>query len=367
MEVLDDEGRLFGVINVVDALVVVLVLAAGIVGGWFLFGGDAAPSTDVPTETRYVTFDAGDQPEYVVEQIREGETHSSGVQNLTVTDVYVSPGQEGVRTLLRVAVTGPVDGDSVLVEGESIRLGRTLTFQGPSYEISGTVTDIGNSSDLSTATTPVLVRTNLTTDVVGAVREGDTYRVAGQRVATVESVTVYGTTDPDRKQAYVGMSVQTVTARSAPLFGPGRRVVEDATLPFRTNAYGFSGRIVRVGDVQQRGTPVNRTVELTIRDVSPDRAGDIEAGMTESARGETVARLVDVEQRPNTTIVESSDGQVFAREHPVRTDLTITAELSVRETETGTLFKGRRIQNGENVTLDLGSTTIRTTVADVDA
>jgi hypothetical protein len=38
MEVIDEEGRLFGAVNVVDALVVLLVLAVVVAGAALVFG-----------------------------------------------------------------------------------------------------------------------------------------------------------------------------------------------------------------------------------------------------------------------------------------------------------------------------------------
>ncbi|MFC7231557.1 DUF4330 family protein [Saliphagus sp. GCM10025308] len=69
MELIDDEGKLFGRVNVVDALVVLILLAV-VVAGIAVVGvlsGDAEP------ETRYATIDLGPQSEHVAEQISEGD------------------------------------------------------------------------------------------------------------------------------------------------------------------------------------------------------------------------------------------------------------------------------------------------------
>jgi hypothetical protein len=53
MDLIDDRGRLFGRVNVVDALVVLFVLAIVAAGtALVLGGGDAAPASPSPTPTR---------------------------------------------------------------------------------------------------------------------------------------------------------------------------------------------------------------------------------------------------------------------------------------------------------------------------
>jgi hypothetical protein len=68
MPTIDDEGRLFGAINVIDALVVLLVLAVALAGITLVAG-----SNSVESETHYATLDLGSQPEYIVEQLDESE------------------------------------------------------------------------------------------------------------------------------------------------------------------------------------------------------------------------------------------------------------------------------------------------------
>ena len=89
--------------------------------------------------------------------------------------------------------------------------------------------------------------------------------------------------------------------------------------------------------------------------------------MTETNAGEAVAEVADVDVRPATVVLESEDGNIYEREHPVNKTVTMTAELRVRELDTGVRFKGRTIQEGNTVVLDLGTTTIRAEVVDLNA
>ena len=48
-KIIDDEGRLFGTGNVVDALVVLLVVAVVVAGAALVFGGNSEPEPDIGT------------------------------------------------------------------------------------------------------------------------------------------------------------------------------------------------------------------------------------------------------------------------------------------------------------------------------
>jgi hypothetical protein len=81
MELIDDGGSLFGAVNVVDALVVLLVLAVVVAGAAFVFMDDPAPEPDVGTT--YATLDMGTQPAYIVDAINEGDTYNFNVDGST--------------------------------------------------------------------------------------------------------------------------------------------------------------------------------------------------------------------------------------------------------------------------------------------
>jgi hypothetical protein len=99
-----------------------------------------------------------------------------------------------------------------------------------------------------------------------------------------------------------------------------------------------------------------------MENVDPDLSSSLGAGLTERVRGETVARLTDVTVTPATVVLTSQDGNVYQRQHPVQKDVTMTAELRVRETSTGVRFKGSALRQGRTVVLDFGTVTVEATV-----
>jgi hypothetical protein len=564
MQIIDDEGDLFGFVNVIDALVVLLVLAVVVAGGTLVFGGSDQPEPEPDLATTNVTLNLGTQPEYIIESLNEGDTYlPTDNTQLTVTDVHLTSQGSDTQVLARVRLQGEASGASVSYDGAPPRLGRELSISTDTYQVSGIVRDVGGSdafttnettvqlrttlhssdaqslnsgdsasvagrtvatindvavydggdpnqrvayltatlqtlgggtqtrfgntvlrqgttitlltndvvvngrvqqigSSLERETTQVILRDTVSADSAAAITQGDTYRVADREIATVTSVTAYDTNDPSRKRVYVGVNLTTLMHRESPQFGPtivregatvpfrteeyelagdvrhvgeplrqattrllvsdtvnadtavaidegdtyrvaGRDVgtVESVTaygtnnpnrkrvyvglnlttlndgalptfgatgiregvsIPFRTPEYDLSGTVQRVGAVEQRGQATDRTVTLQIRDVRPDLAQSIRVGATETTGGTTVARITNVNRTSSSVILTSQDGNIFEREHPVNQDITFEANLSVRETTTGTTFKGNTIQRGSEIVLDLGDVTIRATV-----
>jgi hypothetical protein len=466
MGLIDEEGNLFGVLNVVDALVVVVVLVG--LGGGVLFVTGNQPggsvSSDIPTT--YATVDLGPQPAYLVDQFREGDSYSPHSHStLTVTDVHLSPQADGARVLLRARIQAPATGETVSFDGSPVRHGRELAIETDTYSVSGTVTALGEGDTVNTEETAVLLRGNTSaangtpfspgasvrvgnqtvatvrdvmaydagpnggrivyvsaslaaytvadtprfgdvavgpgktiilpsssgtheldvlertlslrttntrvvvngtvgSDVAASIEPGDRYRVDDRAVATVDTVHRYGTADPGQKRLFVGLTLSTVTVGERPRFGD-TVVREGSTIAVRTDAYEFTGEIHTVGSSELRGEPTTRTVTLRLDDAPPRLAESVREGMTETAAGRTLARLRSVERAPETVVLTSQDGSIYAREHPTHRELSIEALLTVRETDAGVLFKGRPIQEGSTVVLDLGPVTIRTTVEEL--
>jgi hypothetical protein len=464
MEIIDEEGRLFGAVNVVDALVVLVVLAVAVAGFALVAGGESAE-----TETRYVTLDLGTQPAFVVDQLDVGDTAPLDDEfgNLTITDTYLTRSTAGTQATIRVAVTGRATESQFTFGGEPLRLGRSLPFENESYVVNGTVTAVGNATELTTRertvvlrgtvpddvarnadagdeirvgdesvatfrdvavynannpdrrtlyvvaslqtiesggedrfgdravevgesiplsvagyryngtiervgsgfdrqTSEVMVTDVVDVDIADRLEEGTNYTVAGRTVATIEQLAVYGTDNPNRKRVYLGLSVRALGYGDTLRFGADRSLREGVTLPLRTASYEFSGEIVRIGTLSQPGEVTDRTVTLRMENVQPERADSVEEGLAETNAGQTIARVLDVQVEPAVITLTSEDGNIFEREHPVNKDVTLAVELRVREQASGVQFKGRILQEGDEVILDLGTTTVRASVAELN-
>lgn len=561
--IIDEDGNLFGVINIIDALVVLLVLAVGIAGvALVTSGSDGSNPADIGTT--YVTLDLGEQPNYITSTINEGDTYSpSANSNLTITDVYVAPGESQSRTVVRAELQGPAaedgieylnaqprlgrqlsisttqynasgtivavgdagtlerDNSTVVVQdtmtesdarevtaGDEIRLsgrsvatvedvavyptadsnqysvftevelntysqqgddyfgdtpvrrGQSVTLPADDYTINGTLQQVGGGLDRSNTTvviqdtlseldaedvsagdeialdgqtsatvedvaiyptsdesqheifveanlntyslqgddyfgdtqirrgqsvtlpteeyilsgniqrldsgleqnnTDVLVETTVDSETAERISEGDISTVAGYETAEVETVTTYATQNPDQTRVFVGLSVQTVGFGERQQFGT-TTLQEGNEIRFSTESYQLQAPIERVGALEQRGTPTNRTVTLEIASIDEEMAETFEVGMTERSGGEPIATVTDVSIEPEDIIATADNGSVIVNDHPYLRDVTLTTELRVRETTSGVQFKGDTIQQGSTVVLDFGTTTVEAEV-----
>ena len=204
MELIDEEGNLFGTINVIDALAILLVVAVGVAGIALLVPSSpdttSAASTNTTesiSETRYATVDLGTHPNRIANQITTGDTMERNGHNLTVTDVYVAPTNP---TSAAVVVRAELEGELVETKANTTRfvfiqnqsrIGDSFTIETDDYTVRGPIQrldDDGRSLNTEYQTVDVEL-TNINQDIASGIAEGTTQTRRGEPVITVESVT----------------------------------------------------------------------------------------------------------------------------------------------------------------------------------
>ena len=363
MELIDDDGNLFGAVNVVDALVVLLVVAVVVAGAAFVFMDDPAPEPDV--NTTYATLDMGTQPAYIVDAINEGDTYAPDDSSLvTITDVHLTPRGNDIGVTLRVALEGTVDDDAITYANAPPRLGRTLAIETPRYEVSGQIRAVGDSDALAGDSRQVIIRDTLDAETATAVTPGDEIRLAGRTVATINDVATYATNNSEQTRVLVATNVTTHREHGQARFGgvPLRRG-QAVTLP--ANEYTIEGQIERVNGDLQLGATSTRRVTLRMTEVREDTADAIRPGMTEGPQTDPVAEITAVDTEPSLIITTGEDGSVNVVDHPINRDVTLTAEVQVRDGPAGVQFKGDPLRGGTTITLDLGTRIIEAEVVSV--
>ena len=144
--IIDAEGNLFGKINIIDALVILVVIAVVIAGLAMVGvlseddpnGEDASTETnessvgDASLETQYATVDAGSHPRFVVDRISDGDTVTQDGRNITVTNVYQTPTSATSSSVLV--------GVELETESENpARTGDTVDINTDGYDIDGEI------------------------------------------------------------------------------------------------------------------------------------------------------------------------------------------------------------------------------------
>jgi hypothetical protein len=294
MRIVDDNGRLFGKINLIDALVVLLVLAVAIAGVALI-----NPFVDTESTTRYATVDLGDNPEFLAEQISSGDQLVEDAEgNLTVTDVYYTPNGDGeVRVILRAALRGTVSEESERFQyaGESLQPGGDVRLQTPEYNVTGAVTRLEQTgSVLQTSETPIRLTTTLAPETAMTVAAGDTVSVANREVATIDAVEAAPTDNQSQRYVTIGATLQTYAGGSSQRYA-NQSLSLGTSLPFTTTEYTLTGRVTRIGTASI-GTATTDLVADT--SLPADAATELDVGDTYTVGDTDVATIQSVQFYP---------------------------------------------------------------------
>jgi len=369
MAVIDDEGRLFGVVNVIDLLVVLVVVAVVAAGVALLLGGDdsqpTAPGTNGTNATngseptRYATLSVTRGIANLSARIEVGDTIRplpSGTP-LTVTDTYVGPTNGGTRVVARVRYNGTLP----TVDGSTVPIGDAISFREDDLAAQASVLAANETgASLPTGTTPVVVETTIAPERLAAVQPGDELTLEGETVATVASVTAYPRADGESVRAVVGLRLETLVEGDRTVYGSGP-VVNGRDLLVRTDAAEFEASITGRNRAEPRGDETPATVTVSIEDVSPTVADRLETGMEEAHRGAT-ATVTAVESEPAAVVTTTDDGRLVETTHPRNRDVTLTLDVTARRVDGELRFHGKPLGIGDGVTLDFERIDVRGTV-----
>ena len=194
---IDDEGNLFGVLNVIDALVVLLVLAVAVAGLALVFAGGQSPTDSPDGDTRYATLDLGVYPNAVTDRIATGDVMERNSDTLTVTDSYVTPENTTASSaFLRVELDGTLDADAppgtppFSFGDDPIRTGDVIEMTTSEYQVNGSVQQLAaDGPSLSTGSTTVeLSVENVDPAVAESITVGQKTTHHGEPITTVENV-----------------------------------------------------------------------------------------------------------------------------------------------------------------------------------
>jgi len=296
MSLIDEEGNLFGVINVIDALVVLVILAVVAAGAAFVL----QPSDSGPEpETTIVTLDLGTQPEYLIAELNEGDTYSpSGSSQLTITDIHLTPSEEGTKVIIRAELQGPAGEEGITYADAPPRLGRSLEIQTNRYAVSGQIRAIGNQEAFADDTTTVVLRETLPAPDAQVIAPGDEIRIAGRTVATINDVAAYTTSDPTERTVFVEAALQTHQEQGQHHFG-GNPLRRGQVVSLPSEEYTYAGRIERVGSGLDRGR-ADVLLEAVVDSETADRLADGDVARAGSHETATIENVITyATQDPN--------------------------------------------------------------------
>ena len=244
--VIDDEGKLLGLINIVDLLVVLLVLAVGIAGVALVqsSGSDQTDTEPEPEPTRYATVAYPAPLSSDAALIETGETLSPVGSNtaFTVVDVYRSFTTGGdAYVLTRIEYDGTLSGAQGRLYG-----GDDTALSTDSYRVNAHVLAANQTAtEIRTRQVPVVLSANVTDATARSIAAGQQATIDGDRVATIETVTERSRTE-DRRQLLIGVELTVWDTEPVPQFdSQALRVDNDVTIV--TDTATIRGQVYTVG------------------------------------------------------------------------------------------------------------------------
>jgi hypothetical protein len=241
MDILDEQGRLFGRVNIIDALVVLFALAIVVAGAALVFGDtndqpEPEPEPDEPPErTMYVTVVTGGE---TATELSTGEINADGT-TANITDVYRTPGP---RTYLRLELDGTETDAGFRFGGNPVRLGGGFTVADETLRTGTRIVERDTTERFETDTTAITLASTVRTPVADAVEVGDSQHVADTPVGTVRAVDRTRLNETHSKLR-VQLDLETRLVGETPHYG-GRPVRLGRTLSVETDDYEFDGEIV---------------------------------------------------------------------------------------------------------------------------
>jgi hypothetical protein len=182
---------------------------------------------------------------------------------------------------------------------------------------------------------------------------------------TVESVSVYQTNEQNMRRVVLGVTADAqVSAGTAFVGDQPLRNGEDITL--RTNTYDLGGEIVRLGSLEEPGTPTTRELTVEVGQISPTVANALQPGMTEQIRETVTAEIQSIETQPSERVLQSN-GEFVIREHPRDREATLRLSATIREQQDGTLrYRGTPLTLDSTLTFNFGNVVVEGTLQNIE-
>jgi hypothetical protein len=172
-------------------------------------------------------------------------------EDIAVNSVYRTTTRRGPLTKIRITATVETADGTVHVEDAPYQIGETVHLSGPLYRIPVTVSELAYSDEFNTSVQAVTVAANVQSNVAEGLEEGDSQRVFGNEIASIESVERRAG-DENRTHLRLKMLLRVRMEDGTPRYGgkvlrPGRDILVE------TDDYEIDGEVVELGNRSRVG------------------------------------------------------------------------------------------------------------------
>lgn len=395
MKVIDEKGRLFGKINVVDFLVILFLFC---LTPMFYFGYRIfkhKPTTEVkkvdvviPIEI-YADFKnlspqvaglvaVGDKEldsegKVSAEVLEKSKIETNFIEiQISETDTLIREDAQRKQVTLKIELLGILDGDYILYKGNKVKIGSDISLKTAKYEIKGKIIpnpsqyEVIPARNINPITLDVLFN-NLSPEVANLIsvddfevdKNGDTIA----KVLKVGPVEPYSyrvdlgggnyitKIDPQKKQVQAKLEVSGGIHGNAFYFR-GERIAIDSGISFNTEKYAAVGVILREPATIKKTEKEWQLVKIRFNNLIPELANIIKDGDMEKDELEGVIAKVDsiVSITPTATVVTIiNEGKLSFLAGESNKDVVLAMNLSCIKGQNDLLFKDIAIKIGNTI------------------
>ncbi|MBV0900400.1 DUF4330 family protein [Haloarcula salina] len=243
MNVIDENGNLFGVVNAIDALAILVVLTVLTAGATLvLSGSNDRTQTSEPEPIRYATVS------YTVPLTSDAAAIDTGTmispsgsdETFQVEDVHRSFSNSSAHIVARVSYRG-----TPRANGGRIYGGDTIAMVTNSYRFRTTVLSVNDTAkEIRRTTVPVVVRASVDEAVARAIRSGQQVEIQNQTVASIQSVSRRSGTG-NEQVVRVEIELAARTQKQVPMFG-GNQIRLGSRISIVTDNFMMRGSVISV-------------------------------------------------------------------------------------------------------------------------
>ncbi len=342
MPIVDEKGRLFGKINIIDLIVILFIVLVIIVGFKYLLSG---------SEQEYVPvyFKVDNVEPDIVESLKIGDVvfDSNGNEIAIINDLELL---ENHQLFVTADVLVINDKDIFIFENEYVlKANNKIKLETQSMVLNGEVILVNKTpiTKLDNLTISVHISSNNLEDLL---ETEYIYDYFGNEIAKIERINSIVTSGTNK---IVDMDIVIKTKRiGGERYFQGQSIRLSNSLRFLTDDLLFSGVIVEVKDEPTNSIP--KEIKIKIYDIYPWLVDAMGVGDTELSQGKVNAEIIGIEIVPAEMIVETHTGEVYKRDHPVNKDVTLIVELQVEQRHDEYYFHNYKVKIGQEISLDLG-------------
>jgi hypothetical protein len=392
MKVIDDKGRLFGKINIIDFTVILFLLC---ILPMFYFGyriftkrpqqAEPAPALEKEfLETELDCLLVKLEPQ-LAEAVSVGDKELNERQEVIgeilelgniapyVYELDIGRGQKVIKKdplLLqvnaRLRLRAEVRGDSLYYKDKPIRIGSSFDFKTDRYELSATPTVKEKEKEKEKTVDLYFKLKDLTDETVDSISAGDReLDEDGRVVAEILSVekieensveinlgsgSFVSGQEPDKNQLIVKMRLKGKMRGSNELYFKGARLTYNEPVEFDLGKYKVKGVITQA--FTRVAVPKEKwlTLQARFEGVIPEIAKIIQAGDAErDASGRVVGRVASIITNELSRVLALKEDKFVTFQHPYLRDIVAILEILCVEKDGVYYFKNYPVKIGNNL------------------